>query len=82
VVITDGYRGDCSTWREAIDRRIAIGTLEDIEDLAREPYRIFELLKERVGFDADPPTGAPHERSFDLMGWAVRIVDSPVPPIE
>jgi hypothetical protein len=30
VVITDGYRGDFATWRLALERRVATGTLEDL----------------------------------------------------
>jgi len=79
AVITDGYRGDYSTWHLATERQIPIGTLEDIPDIARNPHQMLELLQTRVGFDAAPPEGAPFERSCDLMGWTIRIVDSPVP---
>ena len=37
VAITDGYRGDYATWRIALDRQVAIGTLEDVVAIAREP---------------------------------------------
>jgi hypothetical protein len=76
AVITDGYRGDYTTWRHALEHQIPIGTLDDIPDIARNPHQIFELLKSRVGFDDIRPEGAPFERSCDLMGWTVRIVDS------
>lgn len=76
AVITDGYRGDYSTWSKAIEHQIPIGTLEDISDIARNPRQIFELLKTRVGFTGVPPEGAPFERACELMGWNFRIVDS------
>src|SRR5271166_2598853 len=79
AIITDGYRGDYSTWRLAAEHQIPIGTLEDIPDIARNPHQIFELLKTRVGFDIAPPEGAPLERACELMGWNIRIVDSPSP---
>jgi hypothetical protein len=80
AVITDGYRGDYSTWRRASEHQIPIGTLEDIPDLARDPYRIFEWLRARVGFDLAPLEGAPFERPCDLVGWTLRFVDSQPPP--
>ncbi len=80
AVITDGYRGDYSTWSQAVEHQISIGTLEDIPDIARNPHQIFELLKARVGFAAVPPEGAPFERSCELMGWTICIVDSRPPP--
>ena len=80
AVITDGYRGDYSTWSRAVEHQISIGTLEDIPDIAHNPQQIFELLKARAGFAAVRPEGAPFERSCDLMGWTILIVDSrPVP---
>jgi hypothetical protein len=76
AVITDGYRGDYSTWSMAVEEQIPIGTLEDISDIARNPYQTFDLLKARVGFAGAPPEGAPFERTCDLMGWKFRIVAS------
>jgi hypothetical protein len=73
AVITDGYRGDYTTWRHAFEHQIPIGTLDDIPDIARNPHQIFELLKNRVGFDDIRPEGAPFERSCDLMGWTIRF---------
>jgi hypothetical protein len=57
AVITYGYRGDYSTWSQAVEHQISIGTLDVIPDIARNPQQIFELLKARVGFDAVPPEG-------------------------
>jgi hypothetical protein len=82
AVITDGYRGDYSTWRVAIDNKVPIGTLEDIPDLALDPHGAFELLRNRVGFGTKAPEGAPYDRSFELMGWTFRIVDSLPTPIK
>ncbi len=76
VVITDGYRGDFATWRVALERRVAIGTLEDLDAIARAPAEAFETLRQRVGFGGEPPGGAPHERTCDLMGWSLRLVDA------
>lgn len=76
VVITDGYRGDYVTWRSAIDHHIPIGTLEDIPDLAQDPRQVFDLLRARVGFESEPPQGAPFERSCSLVDWTLRLVDS------
>ena len=79
AVITDGYRGDYSTWRHALEHQIPIGTLDDIPDIAHNPHQTFELLKTRVGFTDAPPEGAPFERTCELMGWKFRIVDSRAP---
>jgi hypothetical protein len=76
VVITDGYRGDYVTWRSAIDHGIPIGTLEDIPDLARDPRQVFDLPRVRVGFESEPPQGAPFEKSCKLVDWTLRLVDS------
>jgi len=80
AVITDGYRGDYTTWRQALEHKIPIGTLDDIPDIARNPLQMFELLKTRVGFTDVPPEGASFERSCELMGWTIRIVDLPPTP--
>lgn len=61
AVITDGYRGDYSTWRHALEHQIPIGTLDDIPDIAHNPHQTFELLKIRVGFTGALPEGAPFE---------------------
>jgi hypothetical protein len=67
------------TWRSAIDHQIPIGTLEDIPDLARDPRQEFDLLRARVGFEPEPPKGAPFERSCNLVDWTLRLVDSTPP---
>ena len=41
LVITDGYRGDYMCWKEALRQNVAIGTLGELEDLARDPNRAF-----------------------------------------
>jgi ketosteroid isomerase-like protein len=76
VVITDGYRGDYATWRVALDRRVATGTLEDLDVIARDPARAFEILQQRAGFGREPRGEPPHERTGDLLGWSLRIVDA------
>lgn len=76
VVVTDGYRGDYATWRVALERRVPIGTLEDIEAIGRDPAQAFDLLQGRVGFDVEPHGKPPQERTCKLMGWSVRMVDA------
>lgn len=76
VVMTDGYRGDYATWRSALDEQVGIGTLEDVDDIARRPAQTFGLLQQRVGFDGHPHGDAPQERACNLMGWSFRIVDA------
>jgi hypothetical protein len=76
VVITDGYRGDYATWRVALERRVATGTLEDLDAIGGDPAKAFEILKQRVGFARQPRSESPHERTCDLMGWSLRLVDA------
>ena len=76
VVITDGYRGDYTTWRAALDRQVGIGTLEDVEAIGRRPANALELLRQRVGFGGKHSGGSPRERAGDLVGWTLRLVDA------
>jgi hypothetical protein len=76
AVITDGYRGDYSTWRAALDRHVPIGTLEDLDAIARDPGQAFALLQQRVGFRREPEGEPPQERACELVGWSFRIVDT------
>jgi hypothetical protein len=78
-VITDGYRGDYITWASALQERIPIGTLRDLEDLAADPFAAIDLLKERVGFDLSRPPEPIPDRSFEIMGWTMRVVDATAP---
>ena len=77
LVITDGYRGDYACWEEALRRDVAIGTLGELEDLARDPTRAIRGMKTKAGV----PTGEHGrrrfpDRKFDLFGWTLRLVDA------
>jgi hypothetical protein len=74
VVITDGYRGDYSTWRAALDRHVPIGALEDLDAIARDPGQAFALLQERVGFTGRPR--ANRRRSARASSWDGRSASS------
>jgi hypothetical protein len=78
-VITDGYRGDFRTWALALEEGVPIGTLRDLVDIADDPITAIDLLKERVGFDSSRPAKPIPDRTFNIMGWAFRIVDEPAP---
>jgi len=78
-VITDGYRGDYLTWASALEHDIPIGTLRDLKDIAENPIDAIKLLKERVGFDSNRPAQPIPDRSFEIMGWTMRVVDAPPP---
>lgn len=77
VVITDGYRGDYQCWAEALRCGITIGTLDDLSDLASDPGGAVKLMKERAGV-ATGATGHGRlpERTADLLGWKVRLIDA------
>jgi hypothetical protein len=79
VVITDGYRGDFATWRVALERRVAIGTLQAVAEIAGAPAKAFEVLQRRAGFERRPSGEAPQERVCELMGWTLRLVDARPP---
>jgi hypothetical protein len=76
IVITDGYRGDYATWRVGLERRVATGTLEDLEAIANDPAQTFEVLGRRAGFGGVPQGESDHERTCEIMGWSLRLVDA------
>jgi hypothetical protein len=75
VVITDGYRGDFASWRVGLERRVAIGTLEDLDVIGRDPAQTFEILSERAGLGGLSRNESDLERTCDIMGWSLRLVD-------
>ena len=77
LVITDGYRGDYACWEDALKRDVTIGTLGEVEDLARDPDRAISIMKRKAGV----PTGKPDGRRLpdrigDIFGWTLRMVDA------
>jgi hypothetical protein len=77
-VLTDGYRGDYVTWERAIATGVAIGVMDDLEDIADDPEGAVTLLKSRVGFhDIVTQYQALPEREYDLLGWHFRFIDAP-----
>ena len=75
VVITDGYRGDFASWRVGLERRVAIGTLEDLDAIASDPGQAFEILSQRAGLGRESRSES-RERSCDIMGWSLQLVDA------
>ena len=77
LVITDGYRGDYVCWEEALRRDITIGTLEDVEDLARDPGRAIRLMRTKAGVPTRERSGRRlPDREIDFLGWTLRLVDA------
>ena len=76
VVITDGYRGDFASWRVGLERRVATGTLEDLDAIASEPGQTFEILSRRAGLGSPPRSESQRERACNIMGWSLRLVDA------
>ena len=77
LVITDGYRGDYACWEDALKRDVTIGTLGEVEDLARDPDRAISIMKRKAGV----PTGKPDGRRLpdrigDIFGWTLRMVNA------
>ena len=77
LVITDGYRGDYVCWEEALRRDVTIGTLDDLEELARDPDRVIRLMKTNAGVPTRERSGRRlPDREGDLLGWTLRLVDA------
>ena len=77
LVITDGYRGDYSCWEEALRRDVTIGTLSELEELARDPDGAIRTMKSRAGVPTVEHGGRRlPDRNVDLFGWTLRLVDS------
>jgi hypothetical protein len=74
-VLTDGYRGDYQTWKEALGRDVMTGTLEDIQVVASEPSRAPQVLRERAGFGRAVQSASVPDREQELFGWKLRLVD-------
>jgi hypothetical protein len=79
IVITDGYAGDYATWQESIRTGIAVATLEDLELIAKDPVTAFTVLSDRAGIKGDPAAAGINERSIDLCGWRLHMVDEDFP---
>ena len=77
LLITDGYRGDHVCWGEAIKRDVTIGTLSELEHLARDPDRAIRLMKMRAGMPVGEHTFRRlPDRENDLFGWKLRLIDA------
>ena len=77
LVITDGYRGDYRCWEEALKCGVTIGTLYELDDLARDPNGAVELMKQRAGVIKGKHT-APRlpAREAKILGWKLRLIDA------
>ena len=77
LVMTDGYRGDYACWEDALRRGVTIGTLGELEELARDPDRAIPIMKTRAGVPAGKPSGRRlPDRHGELFGWSLRLVDA------
>jgi hypothetical protein len=54
---------------------VAIGTLEDLDVIGRSPAQTFET-RQLAGLDGLPRDESQRERSCDIMGWSLRLVDA------
>ncbi len=79
IVVTDGYRGDCSVWARALARGVMVGTMQDVDDIARDPASAPVFLKCRAGFDDRAQGGQVPDRQLELAGWTLRLIDAPAP---
>ena len=76
-VITDGYWGNYACWAEALKHGVAIGTLRDLDDLARDPEEAVGLMKARAGVPVDEHA-VPRlpDREGNILGWTLRLIDA------
>ena len=76
LVITDGYRGDYVCWKEALRRDVTIGTLGELEVLARDPNRALRTMMTMAGVPAGKHGRRRlPDRAADIFGWTLRLVD-------
>lgn len=79
IVVTDGYRGDYNTWAQALDCGVMVGTMQDVDDIARDPMSAHIFLKSRAGFDERAERSPVPDRQLELAGWTLRLIDAPAP---
>jgi hypothetical protein len=80
-VLTDGYRGDYAVWPDALANNVAIGTLDDLEQIARDPLGAPSFLASAVGIlpGSTEQSDQLPDREEQLAGWNIRLVDAPAP---
>ena len=77
LLITDGYRGDYRCWEDALRRDVTIGTVFELEDLARDPNSAVRLMKRRAGVPTgDHAVRRVPDRDTDLLGWKLCLRDA------
>jgi hypothetical protein len=79
LVLTDGYEGDYATWKESLATDVGVATLDDLRWIVKDSRSAFNRLAERAGIHGySKPEGLP-ERSTELCGWTLRILDDTKP---
>jgi hypothetical protein len=74
-VITNGYRGDYSTWEIALRCSVMIGTIEDIGQIAADPAKAISILKARAGFkQKSPDLQGQAANRFRLGRWNIELM--------
>ena len=79
IVITDGYEGDYATWKESLATDVSVGTLGDVDWIAKDPRGGSKILAERAGIQKQALPEELPERSFTLCGRTFRLVDQSKP---
>jgi hypothetical protein len=72
-LITNGYRGDYTTWETALCRNVMIGTVQDIAEIAINPIAAINVLKSRIGFKQKPSQPLRPRGRFRLGGWNIEL---------
>jgi hypothetical protein len=76
-LVTDGYEGDFQTWKRSLETNIAVATLADLRLISTNPEGAFQVLKERAGVVGSPTSNSLPERTLQLCGWTIRLLDTP-----
>ncbi len=77
IVITDGYEGDYTTWKESLATGVPVGTLADLDWIAKDPQVASKVLAERAGIVEGGAAQNVPERTMILCRWALRMLDEP-----
>jgi len=83
-VMTDGYRGDCDCWAQALESGIPIATLYDLEVITADPALAVSEVKKRAGITVTVPdvSASILDRAWRLSNWCMRLVDAQPPTDE
>lgn len=79
-LVTDGYSGDYTCWKAALENDITIATVFEVDSIAQDPAGAAAHIQKGVGIGRSPTTdNVLPDREADLCGWKIRWTDVPAP---